>query len=439
MKLNYKRTILIGFAFLSISAFWQMYDTVIPLILDYTFHLGETLTGVVMATDNVLALFLLPLFGVWSDRCNTPLGRRTPFIYVGTVLSAGLLLLLHFQDRPGHLAGFIIVLFLLLLSMSLYRSPAVALMPDLTPPPLRSKGNAVINLMGAVGFIFALVMIKILGGEANASPSYLPLFLTIAGLMILSIIILAATISEKKLLKQVEEECRGAGISMDPIPNEPTFDEPEETAKKTLAHLPKDVRRSLLMLLFSVAFWYIAYNAVTTAFSRYAYRIWKIGNDFTLPLLIASAAAVVSYLPIGILSGRIGRKKMILTGIVMMAASYAFLATCGTYSTTLIIFFVLIGFGWAAINVNSLPMVVDMCEPEDIGRFTGYYYTFSMAAQVITPIASGALLQYVHYRTLFPYSVCFMLLAFLTMSFVRHGDSKPEAKGSLLEHFDAGD
>ena len=432
MKLRAKRTILIGFAFLSISAFWQMYDSIIPLILKYTFNLKETPVGAIMAIDNVLALFLLPVFGVWSDRCNTRIGKRAPFIYIGTILSAGLLLLLHVQNRPGNLIPFIIVLFVLLLSMSFYRSPAVALMPDLTPPPLRSKGNAVINLMGAVGFIYALVMIKIFGGKAEECPSYLPLFLTISGLMLLSILILAFFINENKLAKLVRSECAEAGISMDPV-------EDNSEDGQAAGRLSAPVRRSLVFLLCSVAFWYIAYNAVTTAFSRYATEMWSIGSDYADCLLIASVAAVISYLPIGIISGKLGRKKVILAGVVIMALSYAALFFYTTYHVTAVLFFLLIGIGWAAINVNSLPMVVDMCSAGDIGRFTGYYYTFSMAAQVITPIASGALLQYVSYRTLFPYSVCFMILAFITMSFVKHGDTKPLAKASLLEHFDAGD
>ena len=435
MKLNYKRTILIGFAFMAISAFWQMYDSVIPLILKYTFSLGETWTGVVMAADNVLAVFLLPLFGVWSDRTNTRLGKRSPFIYVGTILSVVSLMLLTVADKPGKLYLFIGILFALLLSMSFYRSPAVALMPDLTPPPLRSKGNAVINLMGAVGFIYALVMIKILGGDATTRPSYVPLFAVIGVLMVVSIIVLALTVHERKIQKDVEEECREAGISMDPTPD----DNPPKDAKGTVNRIPKNIRLSLVMILLSVAFWYIAYNAVTTAFSRYANEVWKIGSGYADCLLIASAVAVVSYLPIGILSGKTGRKRMILIGVVIMAVSYGCLFLFTSYHITAVIFFGLIGFGWAAINVNSLPMVVDMCEPEDIGRFTGYYYTFSMAAQVFTPIASGALLEYVSYRTLFPYAVLFMILAFISMQFVKHGDIKPAGKKSLLEHFDAGD
>ncbi len=165
MKLNYKRTILIGLAFLSISAFWQMYDNIIPLILKNSFELGETVTGVIMAADNILALFLLPLFGLLSDRTDTRIGKRMPFIIAGTVLSAIFLLILPAADRGRNLTLFIVILFLTLLSMGLYRSPSVALMPDLTPKPLRSKGNAVINLMGAVGGVYSLIMIQVLVGK----------------------------------------------------------------------------------------------------------------------------------------------------------------------------------------------------------------------------------------------------------------------------------
>ena len=174
-KLNYKRTIFIGMAFLSISAFWQMYDNIIPLILQNTFGVKETATGVIMAMDNVLAIFLLPFFGSLSDKLDTKWGKRTPFIVTGTVLAVIFMMLLPVADRTGSLVLFIIALFATLLSMGLYRSPAVALMPDLTPNRLRSRANAVINLMGAVGGVYTLVMIMVLVGKGE-KPDYLPLF-----------------------------------------------------------------------------------------------------------------------------------------------------------------------------------------------------------------------------------------------------------------------
>lgn len=424
MKLNYKRTVLIGMAFLTISAFWQMYDNVIPLILKNTFGLGETVTGAIMAADNVLALFLLPIFGALSDKVRTPIGRRMPFIIAGTALAFVFLMILPFADNTMNLSLFVVGLFILLISMGTYRSPAVALMPDLTPKPLRSKANAIINLMGAVGGVFTLIMIKILVGKGDR-PDYYPLFLAVGILMIVGVTLLFFTIKENKLRKEIE------------------IDEVEETTEEpsvVTGPLPKDVKKSLVFILISVAFWFIAYNAVTTAFSRYATEVWGLeGGGYADCLMIATVAAIISYIPIGMISSKIGRKKTILIGIVLLGSCFLVAGLYPTYHVTMVIFFGIIGFAWAAIGVNSYPMVVEMSKSGDVGKYTGYYYTFSMAAQVITPILSGALLEHVSYRTLFPYSVTFCVLAFITMSQVKHGDSKPMPKKDLLENLDVDD
>jgi len=422
MKLNYKRTILIGMAFLSISAFWQMYDNVIPLILKNSFGMGDTLTGTIMAADNVFALFLLPFFGAFSDRVNTPIGKRMPFIVTGTALSFIFLLVLPMADNSRNLILFVITLLVLLIALGSYRSPAVALMPDLTPKPLRSKGNAVINLMGAVGGVYSLIMIKLLVGSGE-TPNYFPLFLAVGLLMIISVFILFLTIKENRLRSEM-------------IPEK----EAEVTTGNPSGALPKEVKRSLIFLLISVSFWFIAYNAVTTAFSRYAVHVWGLENGgYADCLLIATIAAIISYIPIGMISSKIGRKKTILIGIILLGSCFGAAGLYNEYHGTMVLFFGIIGFAWAAINVNSLPMVVEMCAADDVGKYTGYYYTFSMAAQVITPILSGALLEHVSYRTLFPYSVLFSILAFCTMQMVKHGDSKPENKKSMLENFDLED
>lgn len=422
MKLNYKRTILIGLAFLSISAFWQMYDNIIPLILKNSFELGETITGVIMAADNVLALFLLPLFGLLSDRTDTKIGKRMPFIIAGTVLSVVFLLILPAADHSRNLTLFIVVLFLTLLSMGLYRSPSVALMPDLTPKPLRSKGNAIINLMGAVGGVYSLIMIQILVGK-GITPDYFPLFFSVALLMVICVAILFLTVKETKISQAVMPE------------TENNASEPGKGSK-----LSPEVKRSLIFMLSSIALWYIAYNAVTTAFSRYATHIWGMENGgYASCLMVATVAAIISYIPIGAISSRIGRKKTILVGVAMLAFCYLCAAFYNNYHVTMNFFFGIIGFAWAAINVNSFPMVVEIASSGDVGKYTGYYYTFSMAAQVITPILSGYLLEHISYRTLFPYSVFFSVMAFFTMLMVRHGDSRPEKKDSMLESFDVDD
>lgn len=463
-KLNYRRTFFIGLAFLSICAFWQMYDNIIPLILQNTFGLGETITGVLMAMDNVLALVLLPVFGAISDKISTPLGKRTPFILTGTVLAVIFMMLLPLADNRQSLILFIAALFATLLSMGLYRSPAVALMPDLTPNHLRSRANAVINLMGAVGGVYALIMIKLLVGDGKR-PDYAPLFVSIAALMTVAVGILLITIRENKLRKEIEAaevesvektaetaekmsettektaetaEKMTEAAEKDRAMQEQTVTQKDASGQKTV--LPKEVKHSMMFLLASIFFWFTAYNAVTTAFSRYTRVIWKMeGGSFADCLMVATVAAIVSYIPIGNISARFGRKKTIMGGVLLMAACYLAAVFVGAYHPLVNIAFALIGVGWAAINVNSYPMIVAMSQGSDIGKFTGTYYTFSMAAQIFTPILSGFLLENVSYRTLFPYALVFALAALLTMTQVRHGDVKPEKKQSILENFDVDD
>ncbi len=424
MKLNYKRTFFIGLAFLSICAFWQMYDNVIPLILKNRFGMNETVTGVIMALDNVLALFLLPLIGGFSDKVDTKLGKRTPFIIGGTIVAVVSMLILPFAEQKTLFVLFAIGLGVTLLAMAMYRSPAVALMPDLTPKPLRSKANAVINLMGAVGGVYTLVMIKLLVGKGD-NPNYYPLFISIAAVMVIAVIFLLFTTKEKVVAKQVAEE----------YPEE-MKKEIEQDAKP----IEKGVKKSLIFLLCSIFLWFTAYNAVTTAFSRYATKVWGAkGGDYASYLMVATVAAILSYLPIGIISTKIGRKKTIQIGIILMFVSYVAAFFFTSYHWSILVAFALIGIGWSSVSVNSFPMVVEMSKGGDVGKYTGFYYTFSMAAQIVTPILSGALLQYVDYRTLFPYATFFTTLAFITMLYVKHGDSKPVSKKSIIENFDVED
>lgn len=442
-KLNYGRTFLIGLAFLSISSFWQVYDNIIPLMLKNTFHLGETVTGVVMALDNVLAIFLLPIFGSISDKVDTKLGKRTPFIITGTALAVVFLLLLPVADQAVNLPLFVGALFGVLISMGLYRSPAVALMPDLTPNRLRSRANAVINLLGAVGGVYSLIMIKLLVGNGSR-PDYEPLFISVAAVMVVAVLVLVLTIREKKIAAQVAAEEKALeGAAGGEIPQQEARRESAaaaEKAEKRKTVLAPEVKRSMIFMLASIFLWFTAYNAVTTAFSRYTTEVWGMkGGGFADCLMVATVAAIISYIPIGQISGRFGRKKTIMGGVLLMAACYLAAVFVREYTPVINAAFALIGVAWAAINVNSYPMIVAMSEGADIGKFTGTYYTFSMAAQIMTPILSGFLLEHVSYRTLFPYAVFFSLLAFATMTQVRHGDVKPLKKESILENFDVED
>ena len=436
MKLNNKRTVLIGLAFLSICAFWQMYDNIIPLILTNTFHMDETISGVIMAADNVLALFLLPFFGALSDRTSTRIGRRMPFILFGTVWAVVLMNILPVIDNSFarensavKLVLFVVTLGLLLVMMGTYRSPAVALMPDVTPKPLRSKANAIINLMGAVGGIFYLAVAAVMyPNEKTAGLShvdYQPLFIVVSALMAVSVLVLYLTIREPEL---AEEE-----RAYETAHPEQQLAEDDGSGNEVL---PGEVKRSLAFLLVSISLWFIGYNAVTTWFTVYVGEVMGQGlGGASTCLLIATGGAIVSYLPIGTVASKIGRKKTIKGGVVLLAVCFLlgyFLTTSYTQiNAVMFVVFALVGLAWAAINVNSLPMVVEMCKGSDIGKFTGYYYTFSMAAQVVTPVLSGWLLKHVGYTTLFPYAAFFVACSFVTMCFVRHGDSKVAAKKGI--------
>ena len=439
MKLNNKCTILVGFAFLSICAFWQMYDNLVPKILTETFGIGESISGVIMAADNILALFLLPLFGGLSDKCTSRLGRRRPFILFGTLAAVTLMAALplltdsfHAEPATWKLIAFVVSLGLLLVAMGTYRSPAVALMPDVTPKPLRSKANAIINLMGALGGILYLIITTFLyKTSSDVYVSYLPLFAIVGGIMLGALAVVMFFVNEPKL---VAEQKR-----YEDAHPEDNLTETTESGEQ----LPPAVRSSLGFLLASIALWFIGYNGVTTWFSVYAAESWNMTlGQANMCLTIATAGAIVTYIPSGSVASRIGRRKTIRFGALLLASSFAlaFLYTLvsNAFSPILYVLFVLVGVAWAFINVNSLPMVVEMCKGSEVGKFTGLYYTFSMSAQIMTPIVAGWLLENVGYTTLFPYAAIFVFGSFVTMGFVRHGDNKVEAKKGL-EAFDVED
>lgn len=420
-KLNYRRTCCIGLCFMGISAFWQLYDNIVPLILKNTFVMGETATGAIMAADNVLAVALLPILGAWSDKVDTRFGKRTPFIVVGTILSALFMMIIPIADITRNLVLFIIGLGAVLLSMALYRSPAVALMPDLTPPKLRSQGNAVINVMGAVGSICALGLIQVLV-EHTVSPNYTALFSCVSTFMLIALVIFLFTIKEKKLAK----------VSAPDDPNAPS---PER--KKHHVALAPEVKKSLVFALAVVFFYYMAYNGVTTAFSRYAQEVWGlVGGDFAFALIVVAVSAFASYIPLGIISSKIGRKKVIGVGFALMALSFGVVSFVTEYQDWVSIWFVIVGVSGSAVGVNIFPVIVDMYDNSDLGRATGLYYTFSMTAQIVTPIASGFLLEHVSYLTLFPYACFFSILGALAVIHVHHGDAVQDKKNNLLELLD---
>ena len=507
MKLSYKRTLLVGFAFFLICAFWQAYDSLIPKVLTDKFGMNQANSGIIMALDNILALFMLPLFGALSDKCRGKLGKRTPFILIGTVAAAVLLVALGFTDgmqlksledvrgmdtpetlqtlydfeydgalmtpegekfvlaetaedgvtaigrerfmgirldtpdyaayvaparqayahaqtkaNPTPLYVFIAVLLLLLISMSIFRSPAVALMPDVTIKPLRSKANAIINLMGSAGgiIVLGLGIVFATGAAKNALMPYRSFFAIVAGIMLISLGIFMLTVREKKWAHEMHEESARYGIP-----------EEDDTPEKGSRKLGSAEKRSLIFILLSIVLWFMGYNAVTSKYSVYADKV--LNRDFNMTLIIAQGAAIVSFLPVGIIASKVGRKKTILAGVVMLTASFLIASFLRADSSPIAmnVMFALAGIAWATINVNSFPMVVEMCRGGDVGRYTGYYYTASMAAQTVTPYLSGMLMDKAGLTTLFPYATVFVALAFITMLFVRHGDSKPVARKGL--------
>lgn len=508
MKLNYKRIILVGFAFFLIQAFWQAYDNTIPMILTNKFGMSQAWSGAIMALDNVLALFMLPLFGAISDKHRSKWGRRTPFIVVGTLIAAVMLIALSFVDNaqlhhisdvaaiddpaaletiydreadetlltpggqkfvlsrqftkeeftqirsqitvdgaavtnhdytnyvmparqacawdataksPVTLVFFIALLLVILVSMAVFRSPAVALMPDVTLKPLRSKANAVINLMGSAGGILVLVLGMVFATSAvrNSLMSYTGYFAVIAAIMLAALVVFMLTVRENEWAAEMQQQSVELGL------------EDKEEAATGERKLSVDEVRSLIFLLLSIVLWFFGYNAVTSKYSVYASNI--LHKDYNLTLIIAQAAAIISYLPVGFIASRVGRKKTILAGVVMLTAAFTTASFMSAESPTMLMnaMFALAGIAWATINVNSFPMVVEMCSGGNVGKYTGFYYTASMAAQVATPMLSGLLMDRMGMHVLFPYAAVFTALAFVTMLFVRHGDSKPEVKRGL--------
>ncbi|MBQ8859196.1 MAG: MFS transporter, partial [Clostridia bacterium] len=334
--------------------------------------------------------------------------------------------------NPSPLIFFVLLLLVVLVSMGTFRSPAVALMPDVTLKPLRSKGNAIINLMGAVGGVLVLLLGIVFGtGKAqNALMSYTTFFLIIAAMMLLALFVFCRFVKEPLWAKEMEEESERLGLNVEEEPAEATA---------PARRLSKTEKTSLLLILASVALWYIGYNAVTTKYSVYAESV--LNMDYNTTLLIAQAAAIISYLPVGMVASRIGRKKTILAGVVMLTVAFAgaYFVVPGVSPVLMTAFFALAGIAWATINVNSFPMVVELAKGGDVGKYTGFYYTASMSAQIVTPVLSGFLMDAFGMRNvLFPYAAIACALAFVTMFFVRHGDSRPVAKKGL-EALDADD
>lgn len=571
MKLNYKRTLLVGFAFFLICAFWQAYDAIVPLMLTNKFGLSQGASGIIMSLDNILALFMLPLFGALSDKSRSRFGKRTPFILIGTICAIVCFVSLTFVDQaqlnkvkadkqalwdyantmtvenkendsvidasaetsivlrdyaarlfyntdydsltadkqaelvqkyanlgydsvytydketktyavydskadvpdglrskntyvalvssaenlfahnvtatsPWTLVLFIVLLLMTLISMAVFRSPAVALMPDVTVKPLRSKANAIINLMGTAGGILVLLLGMVFGtGKVqNQMMPYTWYVAAVCGIMAVALAVFILTVREPAWNAQMletqakldEDNPEERDETVVEVADQENLNEVADVpqSKSDSNKLSKDKLTSLILILASVALWFIGYNAITSKYSVYAVN--ELNKDYNTTLLIAQAAAVVAYIPVGMIASKLGRKRTILIGIALLTAAFfgAIFVTASSPTWLLIVLFALAGIAWATINVNSFPMVVELAKGSTIGKYTGYYYTASMAAQIVTPILSGYLMQaFGTMRILFPYGTIFVALSFVTMLFVKHGDSKPDKPKDKME------
>jgi len=601
MKLNYKKTIKVGLAFAIIMLFWTAYDFVIPLLLERAFGLSNSLRGVVMGIDNVLSLFLLPIFGKWSDNVNTKRGKRTPFLFVGTILAVVIMifvpitataqlndanglrseiysveeayrdftyeaadgttytsaeefytmmystkaksgigyaysdheyLALNEKDsledylaiatkglvdvekkdgkyyvtnyalqgeeivseeieiteeeydvyqennanykkfvepgiavfaseevnskitkvHPERIGIYLAVLFLVLVAMASFRSPAVALMPDVTPKPLRSQANAMINLMGGIGGAIAFVIYTV--AFIISENAFVQIFAVCAAVMVLILVAFLFLVNENKLVEECRQECEKYGISNDDeaqeIPhhhkeegegNEPHSEEEILAAKKKHE---RAYRRSFFFILASTFMWFMGYNAISSNLSVYCTKV--LNQSAAVASVISGASMAVSaiaFIPVGILAVKIGRRKSVLIGFLLSIVSFVlvFLFVKPDHMAKFLfaIFYLISGFGLIITNVNTFPMVLELSSSSSVGKYTGYYYISTMSAQAITPFISGLVMDYFEDQYLFLYSAICVVIAFVFMFFTRYGDSKPVPAASALEYLGAGD
>lgn len=418
LKLNNKRTFYIGFAFFTILMLWQVYNYYCPMFLEEllksTFGAGDYnyLIGIIMALDNILALFMLPLFGTLSDKTNTKLGKRMPYIIIGTVISLIAFPFISILYIKNSLLGVAILMALILIAMNIYRSPSVALMPDVTPKPLRAKANAIINFVGYIGAIIGALLTMVftkkqadgitLVREVTIWP-----FVIVSLLMAVALIILVLKIKENKIVEEMKDEM-AEGEKLSETMEAITEDKPLGKADKI----------NLWLLIGSVFLWYFAFNAVETFGSLYAKNVLQT-NSWGLATSVLAVASLVAFLPTGYLSEKIGRKNSIILGLGLMIVSLFTALFVKKFGFVLIVLFAVAGVGWAIINVNSYPMFVELSNNKNLGKFTGYYYSASQIAQSITPIIIGFVMDFLGYKAFFPYAAIFMALALVVFSFVK--------------------
>ncbi|MBO4694441.1 MAG: MFS transporter [Clostridia bacterium] len=629
LKLNYPITFRVGFAFAIVMIFWTAYDFVVPLLLENAYGLPNWARGLIMGLDNILSLFMLPIFGKLSDNAKGKIvhkfGRRTPFIVLGTLASVVLMvfvpvvtlnqqkladqlvydkveskitieyemetgdnylggLLTEWYDKaekgeqingegaanyvdlqylnmnnisreefiniryypkmtskkailgmlgattyyydgvavedlsakpdginatyqemldsndlfkkfvqPGintyeshlryteitmsnsvsgmagvkSLAVYMVILLLVLIAMATFRSPAVALMPDVTPKPLRSQANAIINLMGGMGGALAFIIYTVvLFGQRLEN--YVIIFASVAAGMLILLAAFLALVKEKKLVARCQEICKEYGIDdFDEEENSETHkfaeelieegegggalerEEPKAEKKKRLA--PKEwwgskskeekgKLTSFLLILASIFMWFMGYNAISSNLSVYTTKALNLSAGIASIISgVSMGVSAIAFIPVGFLAAKIGRRKSIIIGYGLAVISFILICfainqgQAGMLKAVLFaLFYLIAGFGLIIANVNTFPMVTELSTAETVGQYTGYYYAATMSAQAITPMLGGLVMDYVADRYIFLYSAICIVIAIVLMVFVKHGDSKPVGKGKKL-------
>ncbi len=484
MKLNYKKTILIGFAFMASSIAWGVYDPYIttllnkilgestliaswsarlvekfPILLEFMeaqgkdvgsaatgFTLVPLFIGIIMTFDNIFGVIFQPTFGKISDNCHTRIGKRKPFILIGAPLAAIVFAIIPrvaFHENGG-IAAMMICIILFVFIMSFWRSPCVALMPDLTPPALRSEGNSIINLVGGIGSLLALqagnIVCAVGGWDAKTQEEeYIPyVFLFASIIMIICTFVVAFCVKEPDSRLKVQMQ---ANMAADEKARRKAEKEAAKAEKERLKaiKLSKGERISLVAMLAGLFFLFCGSNAIQTFFALFAAEILgKSSGEATSMMTIFAVATAIGAIPSGIIGRKIGRKKSILSGLLLFIAAFIVYlivdAVSGNGLTLVYILLVVGGFANMLITVNTLPLVLEIGGLEKVGTFTGYYYTATFSAQIATPILYGIVRMFTGtYASLFYYCPICFVVSLLCILFVRHGESEEITEDIIKE------
>lgn len=389
MKLDIKKTFLLGLGFFAVSLVWPLYNVYVPIFLR-DFIDSQFKINAIMTLDNVLAVFMIPLVASMSDKTHTRFGRRMPYLMVGIPLSA-----LAFILLPNYTSFWSLILIITLLnfSMTIFRAPTVALMPDITPPDLRSKANGIINFMGGLASVFVLM-----GGAFLYKSNRNYPFVMTAILMVVALTLLVIFIKEPK---------RGVLSDEKPVKISDAF----RTIKK-------DSDKTILFLLGAIFFWFIGYQGLEATFSNYCVELLNLkATDASFILGFFALAFLVSAIPCGIIGGKIGKKKAILIGLIGDVFVFVVIGSLGTllpFNKGVMLALMLVGgFFWAMVNINSYPMVVERSAEEHVGTYTGLYYFAASLAAITGPLLVGGFVDLLGFEVTFPVTAGAYFIAFL--------------------------